>query len=95
MQPCYAWWEVPYYWAGLKLYDLVAGSKNLSWSHFVAPGKAKASFPTLSGSNEAGKGLKGTVCILAGKMFESVHLHIQECQLTILRKVSIIIINDG
>lgn len=61
MQPCYAWWEVPYYWAGLKLYDLIAGTRNLSMSHYMGPTKAKASFPTLSDTNEAGKSLKGTV----------------------------------
>jgi glycerol-3-phosphate dehydrogenase len=80
VQPCYAWWEVPYYWAGLKLYDLVAGSKNLSWSHFVSPGKAKASFPTLSGSNEAGKGLKGTVCTSVGTICSHVLL-VYECMI--------------
>lgn len=61
MQPCYSWWEVPYYWAGLKAYDLVAGARNLSWSHFLSPGKAKASFPTLCDSRKDGKKLKGTV----------------------------------
>ena len=25
--PCYQWWEVPYYWAGMKAYDLVAGTQ--------------------------------------------------------------------
>lgn len=71
MQPCYAWWEVPYYWAGLKAYDLVAGSKNLSWSHFVSPTKAKASFPTLSDTNEAGKHLKGTIIYYDGQFNDS------------------------
>jgi glycerol-3-phosphate dehydrogenase len=25
LMPCYQWWEVPFYWAGLKAYDLIAG----------------------------------------------------------------------
>jgi hypothetical protein len=25
LMPCYKFWEVPFYWAGLKAYDLVAG----------------------------------------------------------------------
>lgn len=25
LMPCYKWWEVPFYWAGLKTYDLIAG----------------------------------------------------------------------
>jgi len=62
---------VPYYWAGLKAYDLVAGSKNLSWSHFVSPTKAKASFPTLSDTNESGKHLKGTIVYYDGQFNDS------------------------
>eukprot|EP00198_Chlamydomonas_reinhardtii_P004208 XP_001693544.1 glycerol-3-phosphate dehydrogenase [Chlamydomonas reinhardtii] len=30
LTPCYKWWEVPYYWAGLKAYDLVAGRRSLN-----------------------------------------------------------------
>lgn len=29
MLPIYRWWQVPYYWAGIKLYDLVAGKQCL------------------------------------------------------------------
>jgi glycerol-3-phosphate dehydrogenase len=25
LMPCYKWWEVPFYWAGLKTYDLISG----------------------------------------------------------------------
>ncbi len=75
MQPCYAWWEVPYYWAGLKAYDLVAGSKNLSWSHFLSPTKSRASFPTLSDANASSKHLKGTVRTFLVVKPTSVHLH--------------------
>jgi len=55
----------------LKAYDVVAGSKNLSWSHFVSPTKAKASFPTLSDTNESGKHLKGTIVYYDGQFNDS------------------------
>lgn len=61
MTPCYSWWEIPYYWAGLKAYDLVAGSRALAWSHFVPPSRATAAFPTLCKLRKDGKSLKGTV----------------------------------
>jgi glycerol-3-phosphate dehydrogenase len=61
MTPCYSWWEVPYYWAGLKAYDLVAGSRALAWSHFVPPSRAAAAFPTLCKLRKDGASLKGTV----------------------------------
>lgn len=62
MTPCYSWWEVPYYWMGLKAYDLIAGRRALSWSHFVPRGRATAVFPTLCERRATdGKSLKGTV----------------------------------
>lgn len=30
LMPCYKWWEVPFYWAGLKTYDLIAGGAGKS-----------------------------------------------------------------
>ena len=41
MQPCYKWWEVPFYWSGLKLYDVIAGSQGLEWSRYLTPGQAR------------------------------------------------------
>ena len=29
LMPCYKWWEVPFYWAGLKMYDIVAGGRQV------------------------------------------------------------------
>ena len=37
MQPCYKWWEAPYFWAGLRMYDLIAGSQGLEWCRFLTP----------------------------------------------------------
>src|SRR5512142_1957529 len=30
--PNYAWWETPFYWAGLKTYDLLAGKRSFGRS---------------------------------------------------------------
>jgi glycerol-3-phosphate dehydrogenase len=30
LTPCYKFWEVPYYWAGMKMYDLVAYASGSS-----------------------------------------------------------------
>eukprot|EP00741_Cyanophora_paradoxa_P017923 tig00021036_g17307.t1 len=63
MIPTFAWWEVPYYWAGAKAYDLVAGLRRgpVPPSHFVFPGEAMHLFPTLRR-----EGLKGTVVYYDG-----------------------------
>jgi hypothetical protein len=63
MQPCYTWWEVPYYWAGLKAYDLVANFSNLSMSRFLSAQESMRRFPTLSAKRSDGNSLWGTVCI--------------------------------
>lgn len=63
MQPCYQWWEVPYYWAGLKAYDVVANFGNLAMSAYLTPSESLRRFPTLSGTRSDGATLKGTVRI--------------------------------
>lgn len=47
MLPVYQWWQVPYYWVGIKMYDLVAGSKCLKSSYFLSKSKALELFPML------------------------------------------------
>uniref|UniRef100_A0A4W4HH46 glycerol-3-phosphate dehydrogenase n=1 Tax=Electrophorus electricus TaxID=8005 RepID=A0A4W4HH46_ELEEL len=47
MLPVYRWWQLPYYWAGIKLYDLVAGSHCLKSSYVVSKSKALDFFPML------------------------------------------------
>lgn len=68
LMPCYQWWEVPFFWAGLKMYDLIAGVRSLSWSKYVPPQESTQKLPTLSQERKDGKTLKGTVgtvtCIL-------------------------------
>ncbi|CAD7700818.1 unnamed protein product [Ostreobium quekettii] len=67
MTPCYKWWEVPYYWSGLKAYDLVAGVKALSWSRYVTPHESRRLFPTLAPKRSDGSSMKGTIVYYDGQ----------------------------
>ena len=68
MTPCYKWWEIPYYWAGLKAYDLVAGREGLTMSRFVSANEARRMFPTLAVERSDGEKLKGTIVYYDGQM---------------------------
>jgi glycerol-3-phosphate dehydrogenase len=54
--PAYDWWEGPFYGAGLKLYDMLAGSMGLGPSQFLSREETLEAIPTL----EPG-GLRGGV----------------------------------
>ncbi|XP_053326450.1 glycerol-3-phosphate dehydrogenase, mitochondrial isoform X2 [Spea bombifrons] len=47
MLPVYRWWQLPYYWVGIKAYDLVAGSQCLKSSYVLSKSKALELFPML------------------------------------------------
>ncbi|XP_063858361.1 glycerol-3-phosphate dehydrogenase, mitochondrial-like isoform X9 [Scylla paramamosain] len=47
MLPVYKWWQLPYFWAGIKMYDLVAGSKCLKSSYAISKERALELFPML------------------------------------------------
>ncbi|KAG6845059.1 hypothetical protein H0H87_001121 [Tephrocybe sp. NHM501043] len=47
MLPIYKYWQVPYYWAGCKMYDLLAGKENMETSYLMSKGKALETFPML------------------------------------------------
>lgn len=47
MLPVYHWWQVPYYWVGIKAYDFVAGAKNVKPSYFLTKSQALEHFPML------------------------------------------------
>jgi len=61
MLPIYKWYLVPWYWVGLKAYDLVAGTKNLKWSYFLSRKRALEVFPMLKREN-----LKGAIVYYDG-----------------------------
>lgn len=52
--PAYAWWKIPYYYAGTKLYDLIAGEENMGSSYMVSRDKTLEMFPMLRPHNLAG-----------------------------------------
>jgi len=45
---------MPYYWAGIKLYDIVSGSQRIKWCYFVNKTKALEQFPHLKKESLAG-----------------------------------------
>lgn len=54
MLPVYDLWKAPYYWAGTKCYDFLAGKENLESSYFLTRGKALEAFPMLKGDGLVG-----------------------------------------
>ncbi|KAK1284318.1 hypothetical protein QJS10_CPB21g00545 [Acorus calamus] len=68
--PCYSWFDVVYYWAGLKAYDLVAGTRVLRLSRYFSADKAVGAFPTLAGEC-GGRQLRGAVVYYDGQMDDS------------------------
>lgn len=67
--PCYKIWEVPFYWIGLKAYDLVAAAGNglLYVSKYVSAKEALRQFPTLS-KTSGGQKLRGSIMYYDGQM---------------------------
>ena len=62
MLPVYKWWQIPYYWAGTKMYDILAGSENMESSYVLGRGKALEAFPMLKDT-----GLVGAVVYYDGQ----------------------------
>lgn len=54
MLPVYRYWQIPYYFAGTKMYDWLAGSENMESSYFLGKGKALEAFPMLKSTGLAG-----------------------------------------
>ncbi|OJA15388.1 hypothetical protein AZE42_11319 [Rhizopogon vesiculosus] len=54
MLPIYKYWQVPYYWSGCKLYDLLAGKENMESSYLMSKGKALEQFPMLKSDGLVG-----------------------------------------
>ena len=50
----FRWWQVPYFWVGIKLYDIVAGRQLLKSSYYVGKKKTLEMFPMLSSENLCG-----------------------------------------
>ena len=52
--PLYKWWEVPYMFAGLSLYDFVSGTRGLGRSSIVSKSKMIKRFPVIKKEGLAG-----------------------------------------
>lgn len=61
MIPVYKWWQLPYYYIGVKMYDLIAGSANLEPSYLVSRTRALRLFPMLNENK-----LKGAIVYYDG-----------------------------
>ncbi|KAJ1303403.1 hypothetical protein OPQ81_011595 [Rhizoctonia solani] len=66
MLPLYKYWQVPYYYAGCKMYDFLAGSQNMETSYLMSRGKALEAFPMLKSD-----GLVGAVVYYDGQHNDS------------------------
>lgn len=54
MIPIQKWWQAPYFWAGTKFYDFLAGAENIESSYFLTRSKALDAFPMLKKDNLVG-----------------------------------------
>ena len=68
--PLYAWWQVPYFLTGLKIYDALAGRANLAPSRFVDAKEALQRFPMLRE-----EGLRGGVVYHDGQ-FDDARMNV-------------------
>jgi Glycerol-3-phosphate dehydrogenase len=48
------WWQIPYYWVGIKAYDFVAGSKTVKSSYYLSKKNALELFPMIRGDKLCG-----------------------------------------
>lgn len=62
MLPVYTWWQVPYFWAGIKAYDFVAGDRNVKSSFYLSKADALERFPMLKSDS-----LKGAIVYYDGQ----------------------------
>lgn len=52
--PVYKWWLLPYYWFGMKLYDVLSGSRLLHSSHYISKDSIINQFPMINKENLCG-----------------------------------------
>ena len=65
--PCYRAWEVPYYWAGMKAYDAVAGLGSLTPRDFETPRTPRRLPNPARRRSDDGAELKGTIVYSDGQ----------------------------
>eukprot|EP01135_Chromosphaera_perkinsii_P003140 Nk52_evm29s236 gene=Nk52_evmTU29s236 len=62
MLPVYTYWQIPYFYAGAKVYDLIAGSQGLKPAYFLSKDRAIEKFPMLKKEK-----LKGAIVYYDGQ----------------------------
>lgn len=72
--PSYKWWEGPYYWTGMKVYDLLAGSQNFGTSRHLSRAETLEHLPTIDPD-----GLRGGVQYFDGQ-FDDTRLAVNMAQ---------------
>lgn len=82
--PCYGWGELPYYAAGLKFYDGLAGHLGIEPSRPLSAREVQRQVPTIAPRDAAGRSLKGGILYFDGQfddarlaisLMRSVHAH--------------------
>ena len=54
LMPCYKAWQIPFYWAGLRLYDTLAGSHSLGKTEVLSAGNTRQLLPNVLTSGLVG-----------------------------------------
>eukprot|EP01116_Phalansterium_solitarium_P020350 TRINITY_DN5984_c0_g1_i1.p1 TRINITY_DN5984_c0_g1~~TRINITY_DN5984_c0_g1_i1.p1 ORF type:complete len:564 (-),score=164.47 TRINITY_DN5984_c0_g1_i1:96-1787(-) len=57
MTPIYRLWEGPYYWIGLKAYDLLSGTKSIYGTKWVSAKETARNFPMIARQGLVGSGV--------------------------------------
>jgi glycerol-3-phosphate dehydrogenase len=60
------YWQVPYYWVGCKMYDILAGKENMEKSYLMSKSRALEAFPMLKS-----EGLVGAIVYYDGQHNDS------------------------
>ncbi|MFC6919193.1 glycerol-3-phosphate dehydrogenase/oxidase [Meiothermus taiwanensis] len=84
LTPLYRVWEVPYYYTGLKLYDLLAGSARLQPAQYISARGTLARFPAVNP-----EGLKGSVAYQDGQ-FDDARFNV-ELALTAVQQGAVVL----
>ncbi|KAF5094614.1 hypothetical protein D0Z00_003466 [Geotrichum galactomycetum] len=89
MIPAHKWWELPYFYIGVKAYDFLAGKQNLESAYLMTKGKALEAFPQLNPET-----LKGAIVYYDGshndaRMNVSLALTAVEQGATVLNHVEV------
>ena len=54
MLPIYSWWKLPYFYAGLVAYDMIAGPRNTHRSYIMSRAQVLEAFPMVKAEGEHG-----------------------------------------